>query len=136
MTSTDEEAVRATLAEIDAGFAAGDPQRVLSRIADDARFGFLNTPTIEGREALRAFLERLFATFDLSTHVASYDEVEIHGHHGYAIGEYREIHRPHGGGPGSSIEGRVVYVLRRADDGAWRVTRFLNQHARPVQEVP
>jgi uncharacterized protein (TIGR02246 family) len=134
-SATDEQAVRAALAEIDAGYAEGDAGRIMDHVADDARLSFVNTPTIEGREALGAYLGRLFASYDMSTHRASYADVEIHGHHAYAIGEYAVVHRPHDGGPASEIEGRVVYVLRREDGGAWRVRRFLNQYSRPPHEV-
>ena len=52
----------------------------MDQVADDARLSFVNTPTIEGREALGAYLGRLFASYDMSTHRASYADVEIHGH--------------------------------------------------------
>ena len=132
----DERAVRQALAEIDAGYVDGDAGRILEQVAGDARLSFVNTPTIEGRDALGAFLGRLFASFDMSTHRASYPEVEIHGHHAYAIGEYSVVHRPHDGRAGTGIEGRVVYVFRREDDGGgWRVRRCLDQYSRPPHEV-
>jgi uncharacterized protein (TIGR02246 family) len=127
--------VRSALAEFDRRFAAGDADALAEMFAADAQLLLQHSEPIEGRPAIRESWARLFAAYDPAAWRAEHRIVQVHGDNAYTHSVYAEtlVHR--GGGPSRVVRGRLVFFLRRAPGGTWRVALAMNSHARPVEEV-
>ena len=124
------------LEEHDAAFAAGDAIRFASTFDPDGEMLLVHSPTLRGREAIVAQFSRGFERDDTSAWLATTDRVELHGDSAYLVRSYTETLVPRAGGPRLAVVGRLVTFLRRGPDGAWRISMQMNNHSRPIEEMP
>jgi uncharacterized protein (TIGR02246 family) len=124
------------LEEHDAAFAAGDPLRFANTFHADGEMLLVHSETLRGRDAIADQFGRGFGRNDTSAWRATTDRVELHGQHAYLVRSYTETLVPRDGGPRLAVVGRLVTFLRRGPDGAWRISLQMNNHTRPIDELP
>ena len=128
--------IAALFAEHDAAFAAGDADRFAGVFSEDGRMLLVHSETLRGRAAIAAQFGRGFAKHDTSAWLAETELLDLVGDHACAVRSYTETLVPRDGGPRQAVVGRLVTILRRESGGAWRITVQMNNHARPIEELP
>ncbi len=133
---TAERDVRAALAEFDRRFAAGDAAGLAELFAADGRMIQPHREESVGRAAIEANSRRAFDQYDPAAWRTKRRIIDVHGDRAYTLSDYSEILVHRQGGPSLDVLGRLVIFLAREEDGQWRVTLAMNNHVRPVVEVP
>jgi ketosteroid isomerase-like protein len=116
---------RATILEIDKQWAAAtaegrDVERIISFWADDAKIFAPGMPVIEGKTAIRQFVQNSLATPGFSIH---WNTVEVvvssDGSMAYATGTNQTtLNDPQG--KKVTINGKAVTVWRKESSGTWK----------------
>jgi uncharacterized protein (TIGR02246 family) len=135
VTRTLEDDVHGALARWDASFAAGEAEQLAEMFAEDAQLLLLYTQPIMGRSAIRQRWAAFFARYDTSAWDVSYDVVTGRDDLAVSLGIYTETLLERATGQRTIMRGRVVYIWRRDQDGAWHITRALNSHSRPPEPL-
>ena len=106
---------------------AGDTHAIASQWTDD--FVVLSSgPTLRGREAHALMLERgaeqakAFVSID---YTVAFEEITVLGDYAYEWGSYRGSMRPRAGGETISYGGKLLRILQRQPDGAWKMHRTM-----------
>lgn len=106
---------------------AGDIRAIASQWTDD--FVVLSSgPTLRGREAHVLMLERgaehghAFVSID---YTVAFEEITVLGDYAYEWGTYRGSMRPRDGGETISYGGKLLRILQRQPDGAWKMHRTM-----------
>jgi uncharacterized protein (TIGR02246 family) len=111
--------------------AAGDPEAQLERVSDDIVLKGPGAPAVEGKTALRRVLREFHGRF-AETVEFEVLETGICGDWAFArIAETARI-RPREGGREIEISGQHLSILRRGDDGTWRMARDVASLNRPL----
>jgi uncharacterized protein (TIGR02246 family) len=120
LAAVDLAAIRAADSSFAGAAGAGDATAVAGMYLADARLMPPNTPTVEGRDAIRKFWTGLLGAYQVRFDVAS-EEIEGRGDLAYARGHYTldGTAKAKGGAP-IHDEGKFLEVLRRQADGTWR----------------
>jgi uncharacterized protein (TIGR02246 family) len=115
------DSVTAWLAEVTAAVNEGSLERLLALYADDARSSPADAPSLSVSE-LAALYEATFAqgTFDFTTDVL---DVVVSGDIGVLRAYYANTITPTNGGEPVHRTGDWLVVLRRQDDGSWKLWR-------------
>jgi uncharacterized protein (TIGR02246 family) len=128
--------IEALFAEHDAAFAAGDADRFARTFCEDGRMLLVHSETLRGHLAIAEPFRRAFETFDTSSWLARTEVLDLAGDHAWAVRSYTETLVPRDGGPRRQVVGRLVSCLRREPDGRWRIAVQMNNHTRPIEELP
>jgi uncharacterized protein (TIGR02246 family) len=111
--------------------AAGDTEAQLERVTDDIVLKGPGAPPVEGKTALRRVLREFHGRF-AETVEFEVLETGICGEWAFArIAETARI-RPREGGREIEISGQHLSILRRGEDGTWRVARDVASLDRPL----
>jgi len=121
-----------TIADIRRRFEAcensGDTDGTAELLADDAVFMVPDYPVQEGKAAIVGFLREisgwLLAQFDRHISYVS-TEVAILGDLAFDRGTFAFDVLRKSGGPTTHVTGKYLWLLRREDDGAWRMSRLI-----------
>jgi uncharacterized protein (TIGR02246 family) len=130
------EAISALFRDLDAAFAAGDAEGYAALFCHDGVVHLHHSPPLVGREAIRERWQATSERFDTSAWKAQTERMEVHGDRAYAVRTYAETLVPIADGPRIDVAGRLVAFLRREPDGGWRVALLMNNHTRPMEELP
>jgi uncharacterized protein (TIGR02246 family) len=130
------EEIAALFAEHDDAFAAGDADRFAGTFCEDGRMLLVHAETLRGHEQIAAQFRTAFATHDTSSWLADTDLLDVTGGHACAVRSYTETLVPYDGGPRRAVVGRLISILRREADGRWRIEVQMNNHTRPIEELP
>ncbi len=133
---TAEDEVHAALAEFDRRFAAGDAGRLAEMFTEDGRMIQPHRAESVGREAIEANTRRTFEPYDPGAWRRQTRSLEVHGDRAYTVSDYAEVLVHRSGGPSLDVLGRLILFLAREADGQWRVSLAMNNHVRPVTEIP
>lgn len=100
-----------------------DAGAVAALYADDAIFVGTETPEVRGRAAIQ---ERFGEQFPVSTvsRIESRD-LTVSGDMAYDYGEFTQQVTPPNA-PGQTINGHYLVVLRRQNDGSWKIVRHIS----------
>jgi ketosteroid isomerase-like protein len=128
-------ALLAALDAFDRAFFDGRADEVGALFAADGQLLLHHQPAIVGRQALTEAYRETFAEVDTSAYKPTYDTIEVHTDGAYVLGSFTEVLRPHDGGPGLRVAGRVVLFWRLEPEGEWRITRALSSRSAPDEEV-
>ena len=106
---------------------AGDTRAIASQWTDD--FVVLSSgPILRGRDAHTMMIEqgaeqaKAFVSVD---YTVAFEEITVSGDYAYEWGTYRGSMRPRAGGETISYSGKLLRVLRRQPDGAWKMHRTM-----------
>jgi uncharacterized protein (TIGR02246 family) len=120
----DEQAIRDLVATWMSASAAGDRDRVLDLMADDAVFLLPGRSPIRGKAAFAAAQDALKGMRIEA--VSDIQEVRVFGDWAYCWNHLAvEVHRPGGGVPVKRA-GPVLSILRKLPDGRWVIVRDAN----------
>lgn len=122
----DEDA--AAIAEVRKGLgdatAKRDVAEVVSFFTEDARYMRPEEPDDVGREAIgrhwRERLEELEIRLDYGA-----EETVVSGSLAYVRGVVNFRGTPRAGGEDVVLRNRYLWILRRGDDGVWRIARYI-----------
>jgi ketosteroid isomerase-like protein len=87
-------------------------------------------PTVRGRTAFDAFLQRAFRGRRVIDVSVSIDEIIASGDLGYLIATYSQAFKLDAGGV-EDARGRFIFVWRRETDGSWKIARAVEADAGP-----
>ncbi len=119
LTEDDLAAIRHRFDEVGRHLSPEDNEAWANDFTEDAQFMFPGTPTIRGREALRAWGEDTSDTGSPVALSASFSDIEIHGSGDWAWATSGTVLTFEGvEGP---VPGKQLVVLRRQPDGTWLV---------------
>jgi uncharacterized protein (TIGR02246 family) len=137
-TSAPEVNAPADIAAINAlrdGFAkayeAGDAAAFANLYTPDAISQPNHEPTVTGRDAVIEMHKNTFSQFAMKLEIMP-DETRTMGNTGFDRGRYRMTVTPKAGGPAITNEGRYTVMLEKGDDGAWRVSRDIDNSTMPM----
>lgn len=122
---SDAEAVAAIAAAREAFWAAhgqGNAQALADLVTEDAILFAPGAEAIEGRDAIRAAAEGMFAALTVTDLRIESTDLQVHRPLAYELATYSETLTPKGGQP-SPARGRYLIVWRQGADGRWRVHR-------------
>lgn len=125
MSPDAEDDVRAIHALYSRWFGAmedGDPEALVELVTDDVILKGGGGPAVRGKDALEDALRDFLAEFTEEVEY-SVEEVEVVGDRAWArIDESTRV-IPRDGRPPVTVTGMHLSILRRDDDGRWRVAR-------------
>jgi uncharacterized protein (TIGR02246 family) len=117
LTEDDRDAIRQYLDEVAQNLSPEDNEAWANGFTEDGQFMFQNTPTIRGREAIRAWGEDTSETGSPTALSVSFSDIDIHGSGDWAWVTTSVTSRFEG------VEGPValkqLIVLERQADGTW-----------------
>ena len=124
MTS-DEHSIRSLIRHWHDATAAGDVDKVLSFIAEDAEFLVAGRAPMTGRDAFEAGLRHLLQTHRITSR-GDVREVQVSGDLAVAVTRLVVRVEPRGGGDANERSGYAMSVFRRGEDSRWRLIRDAN----------
>src|SRR4051812_23572681 len=129
MTSTSHDsdiaAIRALSADWLAALKAGDVERLLAMITDDAVFMAPGMAPLQGKAAAEALYRKLFEQFSSIEQAVVIQEIVVAGDWAFSLGSETVTLPPAAGAPAMVLQGQGIAVLRRHSDGGWRYARAL-----------
>ena len=106
----------------------GDARALTSQWTDDFVVLPPSGPIVRGRAANAAIAEqgaeqmKAFAPVD---YIVEFEETRLLGDYAYQWGTYRGSVRPRAGGQAMSYSGKLMRILQRQPDGAWKMHRTM-----------
>ena len=107
-------------------YAGDDPERVIDLYADDAVIAVQGRGTVNGHKDIAALLRASFVKYDRRVTVR-YDRAEQNGTWAYVYGRSWITLAPKDSTPPTYLYGRFTVMLRRCDDGKWRIFMDMDQ---------
>ncbi len=98
---------------------AGDAEGCLSFWCEDGVLMNPNEPAVVGKDALRSWYQKAFATFSIDF-TLTYDHIKIAGDWSFARGKYGGTIVPKAGGEPIQDNGKILEIHRRQPDGTWK----------------
>jgi uncharacterized protein (TIGR02246 family) len=135
LSSADESSIRGLDAAWAKAATAGDGQAIAALYAPDATLLPPGEPMVKGEAAKKYWID--FANGYAGPTELNTESVEGSGDLAYAMGTYRMTLTPKkpGSKPLPTDEGKYVEVLKRQDDGSWKILRDIwNPNARPGKQ--
>jgi len=127
MPPGDENAVRQILQVRDAwiaGVRAKDVDRLMEYLTDEVVMMHPNRPAVVGKEANCADLVAAFSKFSVEQ-TAETDEVIIAGEWAFDRSRATTTLLPVSGGERVTVRSKTITILRRCEDGAWKIARVI-----------
>jgi ketosteroid isomerase-like protein len=98
-----------------------EPERMLSLASEDLEMVSPGQDPVTGPQA-RHLLRGFFDQFTVAVH-SSTGEVVVSGDWAFRRYSYELTLTPRAGGASSSNTGHGIHILRRQDDGSWKVAK-------------
>ena len=128
-------AVNALRTGFQTAFNAGDAEGVLKGYSADPISMGNHQPTAVGRDAILAGNKAQFANATFKIDIVA-DETMTMGTSGFDRGHFKITVTPKAGGPPMTDEGRYVVLVEKGPDGAWKVTRSIENSSLPMPMPP
>lgn len=125
----DIEAIRQLAEDWRSGWLAGDADALLSLYADDPVLMPSGQPAVFGKDAIRPLYQSVLKEFAFSSETRLMD-AEASGDLGYFWCTYKLTAAPKAGGESFEEEGKSVFIVKRGRDGAWKITRLIDNSDR------
>ncbi len=100
----------------------GDIDANMAGFADDVVYLPPDLPPIHGKDSMRAFVESFHEAFQAEIEMTP-EEVVVMGDWAFDWGVLTGVVRPLGGGPGTRLDGKYLYLYQRQPDGSWKIAR-------------
>jgi len=107
---------------------AGDVEAIVSQWTEDFTVIPPAGPIVRGRSANAAAAEQGKAQLQALIAVdydVDFEEVTVTGNHAFAWGTYRSTVRPRSGGADITYSGKLMRILQKQPDGAWKMHRTM-----------
>jgi uncharacterized protein (TIGR02246 family) len=107
------------------GWLAGDAEFVLSLYAENPVLMPQGQPAILGKENIRPLYEAVMKEVEFKSQAKVMD-VEVSGNLGYFWCSYTLTATPKTGGEPLEVAGKYVCIVKRQDDGSWKITKLID----------
>ena len=129
-------AIRALQDRWNAAVEAGNTDGYIAVLDDNIELLPINAPPINGTEGYRAMLDGVFSANTFDIEAVDRGTIEVAGDIGWARYDYIVHRTPKATGDGSepvtvSSLGRYIDIMRRQDDGSWRVYKHIWNYSEP-----
>ena len=107
---------------------ASDLDAIVSQWSDDFVVLPPAGPIVRGRDANAALAEQGRAqmqAFVPVDYVVDFEEIEVAGDYAFEWGTFRSVARPAAGGDDITFSGKLMRILKRQADGAWKMHRTM-----------
>ena len=121
----DINAIRQLADDFRAGWLAGDSEVLLSLYADEPILMPQDQPIVVGKDAIRPLYQAVLNEFSFKSQ-RTIEEIETSGDWGYFWASYTFSATPKAGGETIEVTGKSMFILKRQHDGAWRITRLMD----------
>ena len=118
-------AIKQLVKDWDAGWRANDVDALLGLYADEPILMPQNQHVVFGRGDIRFFYQSLFEVFEV-TGESKFIEAEITDDLSYLRISYTLKATSIVGGESIEDKGKSVFILKRQDDNAWKITRLID----------
>ena len=123
--STDIASIKQLAEDWRSGWIAGDTEFVLSLYAEEPVLMPQGQPAISGKENIRPLYEAVMKEVEFESQSKVMD-VEVSGDLGYFWCDYTLTARPKAGGETIEVAGKYMCIVKRQDDGSWKITRLMD----------
>ncbi len=134
MSKQDEDiaAVKQLMEDWGAGWSAGDADALVALLADEPAIIMSSETPITGKEDIRTLYQHVFENYSFTSddefvRTSEGEEIElvIDGDLGYVWSSYQNTETPRAGGETLEDHGNIVIIVRRQQDGSWKVSRVI-----------
>ena len=122
LSDADAAAIESVAVALDRAALAHDWDQMFTLFTDDAVSMAQGYPALDGRVAMQAAVEEAMASLTVTGHTIVFQEIEGLGNLAYATGTYAETYAVAGVDQPIEVNGRVLVILRKQQDGNWRIT--------------
>ena len=119
-------AIVAVIEDWSRAYEGDDPERVIDLYTDDAVIAVQGRGTVNGGKDIAALLRQSLVKYDRKVSVL-YDRAEVNGTWAYVYGRSWITLAPRDGSPTTYLFGRFTVLLRKCDDGKWRIFIDMDQ---------
>jgi ketosteroid isomerase-like protein len=113
---------------------AGDVEKLMTLLTDDAVFMHPNRPAVVGSAANRADLLSAFARFSVDQEAIS-DETVVAGEWAFDRSRVTTTITPISGGNPVTVRSKTITILRRQADGTWKIARTIGNLDHPAERL-
>ena len=131
LSAEDVAAIKALAVEFDETALVLDRDKLLTFFTEDALLMPPNMPKIQGHAALMEILE---SYEEVTEHILNFEEIEGYGDIAYARGSWAEEFKLKGIEEPIKDKGKLLAILRKQDDGSWRIAIWLWNSELPLPE--
>jgi uncharacterized protein (TIGR02246 family) len=124
-------AVNALRTSFQTAYNGGSADALANLYTADAISQTNHQATVSGRDAIVANQRAMFEQMTMSIEIMP-DETMTMGNFGFDRGRIRMSATPKAGGPTMTDEGRYIVLLEKGADGAWRVSRDIDNSTTPL----
>lgn len=121
----DINAIRQLAADWRTSWLAGDADALILLYAEDPVLMPQDQPAVFGRKAIRSLYQSILKDYQIRSEGRLMD-VEASGDWGYFWSTYTLTATPKSGGQPLKSSGKSVFIVKRQPDGAWKITRLID----------
>jgi len=129
-TEADLAAIQGLVEAWSTSFDSQDLEPYLALFSDDARFLPPESPALDGKETIRAWIAENFVDGPMTF---SSGEREVMGAFAYDIGTF-DLPIPQQGEQPRIIYGKYLLFMRRQADGSWELTHYMWNFTPPPEQ--
>src|ERR1700730_11361477 len=122
-TKGDVKALNALQKRVDDAIIAGDTERYVALLTDDAVLMPPNAPPVVGKKAIRDWNEVMAKRFRIQEYASVDDEVVGAGAWAFRRTTFTWSVTPTAGGIAIHDSGKFIIIYKRQPDGSWKVAR-------------
>ena len=112
-----------------AGWLAGDAEALLSLYAENPVVLPQGQPAVVGKDAIRPLYQSVLKDYAFESQ-SRLVEVEASGDWGYFWSNYTLKATRKAGGEPVEVAGKTVFIVKRQNDGAWKIARLMDNSDR------
>jgi uncharacterized protein (TIGR02246 family) len=120
---SDVDALNRLQKQVDSAIIAGDTERYLTLITNDAVLMPPNGPAINGRDAIGSWNRAMSSQFRIQDYASRDDEIVVAGDWAFRRATADWTLTPTAGGPPIRDVVKFMIIYRRQQDGSWKVAR-------------
>jgi uncharacterized protein (TIGR02246 family) len=128
----DVEALIRLQKQVDSAIVAGETERYLTLLSDDAVLMPPNGAPVIGKDAIRLWNQAMFKQFRIQSYSSADDEVVVAGDWAFRRASVDWTVASTAGGEPVRDSAKYIIIYRRETDGSWRVARDIwNSNGQP-----
>ena len=131
LSAADVAAIKALAVEFDETALALDRDKLLTFFTEDGLLLGPNMPSIQGHSSMMELLEFYES---VTEHILKFEEIEGYGDIAYARGSWAEEFKLQGDEEPTKDKGKLLAILRKQDDGSWRIAIWMWNSELPLPE--
>lgn len=109
--------------QVDSAIIAGDTERYLTFLTDDAVLMPPNGPAVSGKEAIGNWNRAISQQVRITNYTSRDEEIVVAGDWAFRRAAMHWTLTPVPGGAGAADSGKYIILYRRQPDGSWKVAR-------------